>query len=60
MELLNVGIADIWMRSSGIDLRFHIATVLGISMDDWNILASLGYLTQEAVFCRKKCGKMLQ
>ena len=34
-----MGIADIWMRSSGSDLRFHIATVLGISMDDWNILA---------------------
>ncbi len=34
-----MGIADIWMRSSGSDLGFHIATVLGISMDDWNILA---------------------
>ena len=39
VELLNMGIADIWMRASGSDLRFHVATVLGISMVEWNILA---------------------
>ena len=27
VELLNMGIADIWMRASGSDLHFHIATV---------------------------------
>ena len=30
VELLDMGIADIWMRASGSDLHFHIATVLGI------------------------------
>ena len=39
VELLNMGIADIWMRASESDLRFHNATVLGISMVEWNILA---------------------
>jgi len=39
VELLNLGITDIWMRESGSDLRFHIATVFGISMAEWNILA---------------------
>ena len=39
MELLNVGIADILMRASKNDDRFHIATVKGVSMDELNILA---------------------
>ena len=52
-----MGIADIWMRASGSDLRFHTATILGISMDEWNILHRiLGYLTQEAVYWRQTFG----
>ena len=55
-----MGIADIWMRASGSDLRFHIATVLGICMDEWNSLApnsglfnSRGSLLAEEIWKQK-------
>ena len=38
--LSKFGINDIWMRAHGSDSPFHIATILGISIDDWDILAS--------------------
>ena len=37
--LSKFGIYDIWMRVHEIDSAFHIATILGISIDDWDILA---------------------
>ena len=40
VELSKFGIYNIWMRADGgSDSPFHIASVLGFSIDDWNILA---------------------
>ena len=40
LVLLKFGIDDIWIRADGeSDSPFHIASVLGFSIDDWNILA---------------------
>ena len=36
--LSKFGIYDIWMRAHRIDSPFHIVTILGISIDDWDIL----------------------
>ena len=42
-ELFKHGINNIWMRASG-EERYHIATVLGISMDEWKIAIALSGL----------------
>jgi len=40
VALLEFGIADIWMRAHGSnDSPFHIASVLGICIDEWDTLA---------------------
>jgi hypothetical protein len=37
--LSKFGIYDIWMRASRSDSPYHIASIFGISIDDWDILA---------------------
>ena len=41
MELIPLGIADIWMRNDGEDAEFHLVTVLGIDRQRWDLAAPL-------------------
>ena len=52
MELLPLGLGDIWMRDVG-DERYHMASVLGIEKEFWDILKPLSSLY-------KSNGKMSQ
>ena len=39
MELIPLGIADIWMRNDWKDAEFYLVTVLGIDRQRWDLAA---------------------